>query len=96
MLDECASHHNEPEDALTRSPIGKIARLPNALREQVNLRVLNDTQAKAIQEADIDNGEKVELMGHHLFGDKWQGRAIPQPYLANPNAPENSKTQPQG
>jgi hypothetical protein len=252
MSDECASHHNEPEDASTRSPVGKIARLPNALREQINqrlldgcplagiltwlnelpavkglltakfdgqpinhqnlsnwrqggyqdwlkeqkslarlkrarqyasklshtdrgqiaagasaliscqileqfdpaangqpspgdlakmafavsalrtadqnqvrlkyeetrvfqgneqlvlawdkhlrdcvaiaLRVLNDAQAKAIQEADIDNGEKIELMGHHLFGDKWQGRAIPQPYLANPDAPENTKTQPQ-
>jgi hypothetical protein len=25
---------------------------------------------------DIDNGEKIELMGHHLFGDKWQGREV--------------------
>jgi hypothetical protein len=42
----------------------------------IALRVLNDAQAKAIQEADIDNGEKIELMGHHLFGDKWQGREV--------------------
>jgi hypothetical protein len=42
-------------------------------------RVLNDAQARAIQEAGIDNGEKIELMGHHLFGDKWQGREIPVP-----------------
>ena len=39
-------------------------------------RALNDEQAKAIQEADIDNGEKIELLGHRLFGDKWQGREV--------------------
>jgi hypothetical protein len=39
-------------------------------------RALNDAIAKDIQAADIDNGEKIELMGHHLFGDKWQGREV--------------------
>jgi len=39
-------------------------------------RALNDEIAKDIQAADIDNGEKIELLGHHLFGDKWQGREV--------------------
>jgi hypothetical protein len=39
-------------------------------------RALNDDIAKAIQEANIDNGEKIELLGHHMFGKKWQGREI--------------------
>jgi hypothetical protein len=39
-------------------------------------RVLNDTLAKEIQDADIDNSEKIELLGHHLFGQKWVGREV--------------------
>ena len=45
----------------------------------IALRVLGDEQAKLIQEADIDNSEKIELLGHHLFGDKWQGREVAVP-----------------
>ena len=33
-------------------------------------RLLGDELAKIIQEADIDNSEKIELLGHHLFGDR--------------------------
>jgi hypothetical protein len=39
-------------------------------------RALNDQIAKDIQAADIDNGERIELLGHHLFGEKWQGREV--------------------
>jgi hypothetical protein len=39
-------------------------------------RALNSAIAKDIQAADIDNGEKIELLGHELFGKKWQGRAV--------------------
>src|SRR5580698_9245570 len=39
-------------------------------------RVLNDALAKEIQDADIDNSEKIELLGHHLFGKKWVGREV--------------------
>ncbi|HTR43849.1 MAG TPA: hypothetical protein VMH87_19740 [Pseudomonadales bacterium] len=39
-------------------------------------RVLNDVIAKEIQDSDIDNAEKIELLGHHLFGHKWTGREV--------------------
>ncbi|HTR43726.1 MAG TPA: hypothetical protein VMH87_19105 [Pseudomonadales bacterium] len=39
-------------------------------------RVLNDAIAKEIQDSDIDNSEKIELLGHHLFGKKWTGREV--------------------
>jgi hypothetical protein len=42
-------------------------------------RVLGDALAKEIQDADIDNAEKIELLGHHLFGKKWYGRKLPEP-----------------
>lgn len=48
-------------------------------------RVLNDKLAKEIQDSDIDNGEKIELLGHHLFGRKWTGREV--------SAMENSPSQ---
>jgi hypothetical protein len=47
-------------------------------------RVLEDQLAKDIQDADIDNGEKIELLGHHLFGHKWHGRKV-----GNKEEPEN-------
>jgi hypothetical protein len=48
MLDECASNHNETEDASARSPVGKIARLPYAIREQLNQRLLDNQPASEI------------------------------------------------
>jgi hypothetical protein len=51
------------------------------LRDRIAVvqRALNDALAKDIQAADIDNGEKIELLGHEMFGKKWQGRAVPVP-----------------
>ena len=48
------------------------------LRDRVETaqRALNDAICKDIQAADIDNGEKIELLGHELFGKKWQGREV--------------------
>jgi hypothetical protein len=48
-------------------------------------RALTDAQAKAIQESDVDNGEKIELLGHQLFGDKWQGREVVDTGKTNPS-----------
>jgi hypothetical protein len=56
-------------------------------------RVLNDEIAKTIQEADIDNSEKIELLGHHMFGDKWQGREVGSPDAGEPKA-EGKKPEP--
>ncbi|HSY43114.1 MAG TPA: hypothetical protein VK811_04340 [Candidatus Acidoferrum sp.] len=39
-------------------------------------RALKDAICKDIEAANIDNGEKIELMGHHMFGKKWQGRKV--------------------
>lgn len=55
-------------------------------------RVLNDVLAKEIQDADIDNAEKIELLGHHLFGKKWQGRELPQPATPAPQEPSENLT----
>jgi len=49
-------------------------------------RALNDSIAKEIQEADIDNSEKIELLGHHMFGKKWVGRELPSEGDENPPA----------
>jgi hypothetical protein len=48
------------------------------LRDRVETaqRALNDAICKDIQAADIDNGEKIELLGYELFGKKWKGRAV--------------------
>jgi hypothetical protein len=68
------------------------------LRDRISIvqRALNDAIAKDIQAADIDNGEKIELLGYEMFGKKWQGREIPvpEPPPSNTKVPKNSKTQP--
>lgn len=40
-------------------------------------RALKDAICKDIEAANIDNGEKIELLGHELFGKKWYGRKVP-------------------
>ncbi|HXB58135.1 MAG TPA: hypothetical protein VNU95_01140 [Candidatus Acidoferrales bacterium] len=45
-------------------------------RVETAQRALEDAICKDIQAADIDNGEKIELLGHELFGKKWQGREV--------------------
>jgi hypothetical protein len=42
-------------------------------------RAMNDQFARDIQSSDIDNSEKIELLGHHLFSGKWHGRKVPEP-----------------
>ena len=43
---------------------------------EVAQRVLNDKLAAEIQDSDLDNAEKIELLGYHLFGRKWHGRRV--------------------
>jgi hypothetical protein len=47
-------------------------------RDRVALaqRILNDAQIKAIQEAEMDNSVKIELLGQRLFGELWQGKEV--------------------
>ena len=45
-------------------------------RVETAQRALEDAICKDIQAADIDNGEKIELLGHELFGKKWYGRKV--------------------
>ena len=45
-------------------------------RVETAQRALEDAICKDIQAADIDNGEKIELLGHELFGRKWKGRVV--------------------
>lgn len=47
-------------------------------RDRVALtqRILSDAQIKAIQEAEMDNSVKIELLGQRLFGELWQGREV--------------------
>ena len=41
------------------------------------LRLLGDARAKQIEASSASYAEKIELLGHHLFNDLWQGRSIP-------------------
>ena len=43
-------------------------------RVAVAQRVLNDAQIKIIQEAEMDNSLKIELLGQRIFGELWQTR----------------------
>jgi hypothetical protein len=54
-------------------------------------RVLNDALAKEIQDSDLDNSEKIELLGHHLFAKQWRKRELPvsEPPASNQKPPEN-------
>jgi hypothetical protein len=45
-------------------------------RVETAQRALEDAICKDIQAANIDNGEKIELLGYELFGKKWQGRVV--------------------
>src|ERR1700677_260745 len=45
-------------------------------RVETAQRALENAICKDIQAADIDNGEKIELLGHELFGRKWKGRVV--------------------
>jgi len=58
-------------------------------------RALKDAICKDIEAADIDNGEKIELLGYKLFGNKWRGREVPvpEPPPSNQKPPENSNPQ---
>jgi len=56
-------------------------------------RALNDAIAKDIQAANIDNSEKIELMGHHMFGKKWQGRKVGKKEVPK-QEPEGPKKEP--
>jgi hypothetical protein len=51
-------------------------------------RALNDAICKDIQAADIDNGEKIELLGYELFGKKWKGREVGKKEEAEKKKPE--------
>ena len=42
----------------------------------IALRVLNDAQAKAVQQAPINNEAKIELIGRRMFGKLWRGRKV--------------------
>ena len=39
-------------------------------------RALDDALAKDIQATPMDNGNKIELLGYRLYGNKWQGRKV--------------------
>ena len=54
-------------------------------------RALKDAICKDIEAANIDNGEKIELMGHHMFGKKWYGRKVPVKKEVPKQAPEGPK-----
>jgi hypothetical protein len=43
----------------------------------IALRVLGDARAKEIEAAQINNAEKIELLGLQIFGDLWEPRPIP-------------------
>jgi hypothetical protein len=57
-------------------------------------RALTDQIAKDIQAANIDNGEKIELLGHHMFGRKWKGRAVGKKGEAKKEAEGTKKDSP--
>jgi hypothetical protein len=57
-------------------------------RVAVAQRVLNDAQIKIIQEAEMDNSLKIELLGQRIFGELWQGREVA--------ADSTAETPPQG
>jgi hypothetical protein len=43
------------------------------------LRVMDDSQAKAIHDAPCDHSLKIEVLGRHLFGKKWKLRTSSDP-----------------
>ncbi|HUE36021.1 MAG TPA: hypothetical protein VMO20_01420 [Candidatus Acidoferrum sp.] len=45
----------------------------------IALRVLGDAVAEQIAAAPINNAEKIELLGRHMFGKLWEPRPIPSP-----------------
>jgi hypothetical protein len=51
-------------------------------------RALKDAIAKDIQASNLDNGEKIELLGRRMFGKKWQGRAVGKKEEAEKKEPE--------
>ena len=57
-------------------------------RVETAQRALEDAICKDIQTANIDNGEKIELLGYELFGKKWQGRVM--------GKKEETKKEPEG
>jgi hypothetical protein len=41
------------------------------------LRAMGDARAKEIEASGFNNEEKIEVLGHHSFGDLWEPRPIP-------------------
>jgi len=54
------------------------------------LRYLNDARAKEIEASDCDFAEKIELLGHHMYGDIWEPRQFP-PLESAPATPESGE-----
>ncbi len=44
---------------------------------EIGLRLMDDWQAKVVHEAEIDNSDKIELLGRRMFGDLWKRRRLP-------------------
>jgi hypothetical protein len=68
-------------DRLRQHELALRLKRDKQLRDEaaIALRVLDDARAKAIEAAPLNNAEKLEAVGLHMFGKFWDPRPLPKP-----------------